>query len=82
MSPGEKRMPFFHNNNLTSTIQLVVTIGTLIVASVAIVYSLFFVGGRVVTPRTIEARLLTGVIAALVVIALAALDIYLTVLPS
>jgi hypothetical protein len=75
-------MPLFDRSNPTSTIQLVVTIGTLIVAAVAIVYSLIFVGGRVVTPRTIRARLRTGVIAALVVIALAALDIYLTVLPS
>jgi hypothetical protein len=75
-------MPFFDHTIPTSTIQLVVTIGTLIVAAVAIVYSLIFVGGRVVTPRTIRTRLRTGVIAAIVVIVLAALDIYLTVLPG
>ena len=75
-------MPLFDRTNPSSTVQLVVTIGTLIVAAVAIVYSLIFVGGRVVTPRTIRARLRTGIVAAILVIALAALDIYLTVLPN
>jgi tellurite resistance protein TehA-like permease len=75
-------MPSFDLNNFTPSIQFLVTIGTLIVGSVAIIYSLIFVGGRVVTPQTIRTRLLTGIIAAFLVIALAALDIYLSVTPN
>ncbi len=75
-------MLLFGHTIPTPTIQLWVTIGTLIVAAIAIVYSFIFVGGRVVTPRAVRARLRSGVIAAVLVIALAALDIYLTVAPS
>lgn len=75
-------MPLFDNTNPTPTIQLLVAIGTLIVATVAIVYSLIFARGRIVTPHTIRVRLRTGIIAAMIVIALAVLDIYLTVVPS
>lgn len=75
-------MPLLGYTNPTLTVQLLVMIGTLIVAGVAIVYSLIFVGGRVVTPQSIRSRLLSGIIAAIVVIALAALDLYLTITPS
>ena len=75
-------MLLFDHTIPTPTIQLWVTIGTLIVATIAIVYSFIFVGGHVVTPRAARARLRSGVIAATLVIALAALDIYLTVAPS
>jgi hypothetical protein len=70
------------NSNPKLTIQLLLTIGTLIVAGVAIVYSVIFVSGRVVTPRSISRRLRSGIIAAMVVIALAALNIFLTILPN
>jgi len=75
-------MPLLGNTSPKLTVQLLVTAGTLIVASVAIVYSLIFVGGRVVTPRSIRGRLRAGIIAAIAVIALAALNIILTILPN
>jgi hypothetical protein len=75
-------MSLFDQTNLTSILQLFITIGILVVGGVAVLYSLIFLGGRVVTPQTIQTRLRTGIIAAVLVIALAVLDIYLALTPS
>jgi len=54
--------------------------GAIIAAgSLATLFSLIFLGGRVVRPRSVRRRLRAGVAAALIVIALAALDIYLAI---
>ncbi|MGO8951624.1 MAG: hypothetical protein ACLQUY_29015 [Ktedonobacterales bacterium] len=77
----------------TAPFLFLTTIGTVIIGSVAIVYSLIFVGGRMLDrPKLrdplardpallrarIRGRLGTAVAASFLVIVLAALDIYLT----
>jgi hypothetical protein len=75
-------MPSVDLTSLTGALQFFITVGILIIGTVAVVYSLIFLGGRVVTPRSIQTRLRAGVIAAVLVIALATLDIYLAVTPN
>jgi hypothetical protein len=77
--PNLSSVPNVSFSNLNVDLQVFATIGTLIVGSVAIAYSLFFIGKRFTTPRKVRARLRGGVIAAVLVIALAVLNIYLTV---
>ena len=45
----------------------------------AALYSLVFLGGRFVWPRSVQARLRAGVIASALVVVLAILDIYLAI---
>jgi len=66
----------------TAALQTVITIAILIVGSLAVLFSLIFLGGRFVRRRSVLTRLRTGIVAAILVILLAALDIYLAITPS
>ena len=64
-------------NAYAEPLLLLTTIGTVFVGSVAIVYSIIFAGGRFVKPRQVQARAVTAIATSVLVIVLAALDIYL-----
>jgi hypothetical protein len=70
-------MPALDFTNPVPTLLLFIKIGTVVIGVVAIIYSLIFLSGHVVTPGTIRTRLRTGIFAAFLITALAALDIYL-----
>jgi hypothetical protein len=72
-------MPTFDQMNLNNTLQFFAAIGTIVAGTIAIVYSFLFVGERALQTGKARGRLLTGIIAASVVVILAILDIYLTV---
>jgi hypothetical protein len=82
MKVGKLPVPFLDLSNAPNVLRLFITAGIVVIGAVAVVYSLIFLGGRVVTPRSIQTRLRAGVIAAVLVIALAALDVYLAVTPN
>jgi hypothetical protein len=60
-------------------LQIVVTVATVLIGGLTVLLSVSFLGGRALRPSRVRTRLLTGILAALVVIALAGLDIYLAV---
>jgi hypothetical protein len=72
-------MPTFDHINLDTTLQVFAAIGTVVVGGIAIVYSFLFVGERTIRTGKARGRLLTGIVAAFLVVILAMLDIYLTV---
>jgi len=49
------------------------------VGGLAALFSVIYLGGRVLRPRTVRARLRAGILAAILLIVLAALDVYLAV---
>jgi hypothetical protein len=72
-------MPSIGPSDLSATLQVIITLAILPIGGLAVLFSLIFLGGRVVRPRTVRARLRTGTAAAVLVIMLALLDIYLAI---
>ena len=70
-------MPSLNQISTHALVQLIATVGTLVIGYVVIIYCRNFVG-RLTTPRRIRAQLRVGMVAACVVIVLAMLDVYLT----
>jgi hypothetical protein len=72
-------MPTVVPEEIWSSIQVAITYAMLACGSLTVVFSVAFLGGRVVRPRAMRRRLRTGLGAAILVIALATLDIYLAI---
>jgi hypothetical protein len=73
-------MPSFDlANAVTTPLLFLTTIGTVLFGVMSIVYSVIFAGRRIVkpTPRQVQMRLFTAIITSVLVIVLAALDIFL-----
>ena len=65
--------------DLLATLTTITAIATLVVGCLATLFSVIFLGGRAVRRRIVRARLRAGVTASILLIGLAALDIYLAV---
>jgi hypothetical protein len=61
----------------SATVRLAITYAIVAFSGLAVLLSVIFIGGRVVRPRSVRARLRTGIVAAILVIVLAVLDVYL-----
>jgi hypothetical protein len=64
---------------LSVTLNAAIIYLTIIVGSLATLFSVIYLGGRVIRPPTVRARLRAGVVAAIFLIVLAALDVYLAI---
>jgi hypothetical protein len=73
-------MPTFDQMNLNASLKFFVAVGTIVAGGITIVFSFLYVGERTIRAGKARGRLLTGIIAASVVVLLTVLDIYLTVL--
>jgi hypothetical protein len=60
-----------------ATLTTITAIATLVVGCLATLFSVIFLSTRAVRRRTVQARLRAGITASILLIALAALDIYL-----
>lgn len=72
-------MPTVVPEAILSFIQVAITYALLACGSLTVLFSVAFLGGRVVRPRAMRRQLRTGLGTAIFVIALAALDIYLAI---
>jgi hypothetical protein len=70
-------MPPFVLADLLATLTTLIAILTLVVGGLATIFSVIYLSARAVQRRTVRARLRAGVTASILLIALAALDIYL-----
>jgi hypothetical protein len=66
-------------SDLFTTLKTVVIYLTVLIGGLATHFSVIYLGGRVIRPRTVRARLRAGVVAAILLIALAALDVFLAI---
>ena len=66
-------------SDLVTTLGLVVAYLTVVVGGLVTLFSLIYLGGRAIRLQTVRARLRAGVLAALILIALAALDVFLAI---
>jgi hypothetical protein len=64
---------------LSITLNAAIVYLTIIVGSLAVLYSVIYLGGHTIRMRTVRARLRAGVVAAIILIVLAALDVYLAI---
>lgn len=58
-------------------LHVAVTVALVLVGGLTVLFSLLFLGGRVVRRSTLQVRVRTGIVAAILVIVLALLDMYL-----
>ncbi len=70
-------MPLIVLADLLATLTTLTAIATLVVGCLATLFSLIYLSRRAVQRQTVRARLRAGVTASLLLIGLAALDIYL-----
>jgi hypothetical protein len=70
-------VPSLLPSDLSATLQVVVAFAIFPIGGLAVLFSLIYLGGEVVRPRTVRGRLRGGLLACTLVIALALLDIYL-----
>jgi hypothetical protein len=58
-------MPSIGHSDLAATLQVIIALAILPIGGLAVLFSLIFLGGRVMRPRTVRARLRTGAAAAI-----------------
>lgn len=63
--------------DLPVPLHVILTLATALVGGLTILFSLSFLGGRVLRRRTVQARVRAGIGSAMLVIVLAVLDIWL-----
>jgi hypothetical protein len=62
-----------------ATVQVAVIYLTIVVGGLATLFSVIYLGARAIPARTVRTRLRAGVVAAIILIVLAALDVYLAI---
>ena len=70
-------MPPFVLADFLATVTTLTALATLVVGCLATLFSVIYLSTRAVQRRTVRARLRAGITASILLIALAALDIYL-----